>query len=455
MHERRPKKSVMIKYILPALMSLYSAAALAGVQSLMDVYRLAQGSDPSWAAAQNAHVAAQEKLVQGKALTLPTVTLDADANHSNTDVRFRGRSSVFGNGDRQSFETYGYSLNLNHPLYRKQNSIQYEQARTQVAQADEVLNDARQDLMLRVSEAYFQVLLAQDQINLIDAQKAAISKQLEQAKVTFEVGTTTITDVHEAQARYDLILAQEIAALNDLEAKKRAIQSLTGELPDRLASARDDLSVTIPQPQNMEDWVALAEQNTPALKIQQQSLNLAEQEIERTKAGHLPTLDAIASYSDSRANGGTNGFGSDLKNMTVGVQFQLPLYQGGAITSRQREAVANREKALDDLEAVRRQAGLATRQAYLSLTSSVAQVRAFEQALVSSQSQLDSTSLGYEVGVRTTVDVLNAQQQLYTAKRDLLQARYAYLLNIIRLKAAAGVLAEGDIDQVNSMLMGV
>jgi outer membrane protein len=167
----------------------------------------------------------------------------------------------------------------------------------------------------------------------------------------------------------------------------------------------------------------------------------------------LPTLDAVASYTKSYANGSANGFGNDLKNATVGLQLQIPLYQGGAITSRAKQAVINKQKAQDDVEIALRQADLETQRAYFNLNSSVAQVKALEQALVSSQSQLDSTKLGYEVGVRTSVDVLNAQQQLYSAKRDLLEARYNYLVNIIRLKAASGLVAEADLQEISQQLV--
>lgn len=445
----------MNKTLLALLLAAaFPALADPSVQDLLGIYRQAQTSDPAWASAQSANVAAQEKLVQGKALTLPTVTLGANASHSQTDIRYNGSNSIFRSGGNEQFESYSYSVNLSHPLYRKQNTLQYEESKTQVAQADEQLNSAHQDLMMRVAQAYFDVLMAQDNIDLIQAQKAAISRQLEQAKANFEVGSATITDVHEAQARFDLTVAQEIAAVNALEAKKRTIQSLTGQLPQRLASAKSGLQAALPEPQEMEKWVEVAEQHNLALKIQQQSLQLADQEVARTQAGHLPTLDIVGSYSDSYANGGVNGFGNDLKNATVGLQLEVPLYQGGAITSKAREAVANRQKAQDDVENARRQADLQTRQAWLAVSSAVAQVKAYEQALVSSQSQLDSTNLGYEVGVRTSVDVLNAQQQLYSAKRDLLQARYSWLLSVLQLKAAAGVLNEDDLAATNSQLAG-
>jgi outer membrane protein len=446
----------MNKLLLIASVAAMSVLArTAGADSgLLDIYQQALANDPAWASARSAHLAIQEKLPQGRALTLPTATFGASANHSETDLQYHGGTSplVGGAGGRQGFETYNYNVSVSHPLYRKQNNIQYEEAKTQVAQAEEQLGTARQDLMLRTAQAYFDVLLAQDRVDLLGAQKIAISRQLEQAKANFEVGTATITDVHEAQARYDLTVAQEIAAQNDMEISKRAIQAITGKLPDKLAKTRGKLTVAIPQPQQMENWVEIAERQNLQLKLRQYNLTLAGQEIELAHAGHLPTVDVVGSYNDTYANGGIVGLGSDSQNFTLGVQVQVPLYQGGAIVSKEREAVANKQKALDDLDQARRQADLQTRQAYLNVASSVAQVSALEQALVSSQSQLDSTNLGYEVGVRTSVDVLNAQQQYYSAKRDLLQARYTYLLSTLKLKAAAGMLADGDMVEVNSQL---
>lgn len=424
---------------------------------LLDVYQQAKVSDPAWAAAQNAHLATQEKLAQGRALTLPSATLRANVAHNQTDLdRVSAGSIAISRSGFDKFETYGYSVNITHPLYRKQNSIQYEMAEIQVAQAAEMLAQAHLDLMLRVSEAYFSVLVAQDRIDLIQAQKVVITKQLEQAQVNFEVGTATITDVYEAKARYDLILAQEIAAVNELEARRHAVQALIGKIPQRLAPAAETMPVAMPEPHSMEQWVELAQRHSPLVKIRQHELQLAGLEVERAHADHLPTLDIVGNFSDNRATGGISkeaaGYNKSLKTGVIGLQFELPLYRGGAITSRERAAAANKLKAMDNVELARRQAALQTRQAWLKLSSNVAQVKAFEQALLSSQSQLDATVLGYEVGVRTSIDVLNAQQQYYSAKRDLLQARYDYLLNLIRLKAAAGTLSDADLATINRLL---
>lgn len=422
-------------------------------QSLVDIYQLALSHDPTLASALSANQAAQEIIEQGKALYRPTVNFSASASASQTDIKYLGSGfNQFRNEGRQNFEGYSYGVDARQPIFRKQNLVQMDQSKTQVSQADKQLHLSQQVLILRTTQVYFDVLIAQDRIDLITAQKTAILSQLEQAKATFEVGTATITDVNEAQARYDLIVAQEIAAVNEHQIAKRAIEAITGGIPDKLATAKADIQVK-PLSQNMQDWQHVALQNNLNIQIQQDALKLAEQEVARNQAVHLPTLDAVASYTNNYANGGASGVGNDLTNATIGLQLQIPLYQGGATSSRVRQAVLNQQKAQDDVEITRRQTELETQRAYLNLSTTIAQVRAYEQALISSQSQLDSTKLGYEVGVRTSVDVLNAQQQFFSAKRDLLQARYNYLVNIIRLKAASGIVAEADLSDINQQLL--
>lgn len=443
-----------IHFIIVTLFGLmsYQAQAADG-QNLLDIYNIAVSNDPTLAAARSGNLAMQEKIEQGKALYRPNVNFSTDASRSETDIRYLGNNAIFRNAGRESFDTFGFGVNFTQPILRKENWVQMKQAETQVSQADKQLMQSQQDLMLRSAQAYFDVLLAQDQIDLINSQKAAISKQLEQAKANFEVGTATITDVNEAQARFDLLRAQEIKVLNDYEVRKRAVQAIIGRLPSRFATVRQDLQTRPPAPMDMEQWVGLATDNNLAISIQQEALRLATQEVERMSAGHWPTLDMVGSYTDTRASGSPNGFGSDLQNATIGLRLNIPLYQGGAISSRVREAIANQQKAQDEVEAARRKSELDTRQAYLNLTGSVAQVQAYEQALNSSQSQLDSTNLGYEVGVRNSVDVLNAQQQLFSAKRDLLQSRYNYLMNVLKLRYAVGLLNEADLSEVNERLV--
>jgi outer membrane protein len=420
-------------------------------QSLLDIYHQAMAHDPTLASALSANKAAQEIIEQGKALYRPTVNFNADANTSRTDIRYLNGVTPPGNS---SFENYKAAVEARQPIYRKQNLVQMDQTKTQVSQADKQYHLSQQDLILRSTQAYFDVLIAQDKIELIGAQKTAILSQLDQAKATFDVGTATITDVNEAQARFDLIVAQEIAAVNEYEIAKRSVEAITGEMPSKLATVKSNIQVAALN-QTMQDWQQVAVQNNLNIQIQQDALKLAEQEVERANAGHLPTLDAVASISDSYSNGSPSVFstGNDLKSATIGLQLQVPLYAGGAISSRARQAVLNKQKAQDDLDIARRQTDLETQRAYLNLSTTIAQVKALDQALISSQSQLDSTKLGYEVGVRTSVDVLNAQQQLFSAKRDLLQARYNYLVNIIRLKAASGLVSEPDLQDINQQLV--
>lgn len=425
----------------------------AETQNLVQIYQQALAHDPVWASAQSSRMASQEKLVQGDAQLLPTITFNANTNAYSTDTKLVNSNYPLQVG-KHDYETYSVGFSVSQPVYRKQLKVQLEQAKIQVDQADKRLWLAKQNLMLRTSKVYFDVLIAQEKLNLIFAQKAAIAKQLEQAKANFEVGVATVTDANEAQARFDLVHAQEIAASSDLEVKKHAVQAITGQKPFTLFSVREDLVPQSPEPVEIEKWVEVAEQNNLNIAVQRQAYDLAVQEVENQAAAHLPTLDAVGGLFNNYSNGSVTGLGGvDAKIATIGLQFQIPIYQGGYITSKVKEASANQQKASEDLESAKRQADLDARSAYLNLVSSIAQVKAYEQALSSSQSQLDSTNLGYEVGVRNSVEVLNAQQQFFSAKRDLLQARYTYLLNVLSLKFAVGLLTEADLESVNQQLI--
>ncbi|MBU3644545.1 MAG: TolC family outer membrane protein [Candidatus Methylopumilus sp.] len=445
------------RWLIIALLA--ASLPVQAAQNLLQIYQQALARDPVWSAAQNANRAAQEKIVQGQAQYLPVVSIAGNANATSNDVKFVGAGPLPPNqpgarrDGRQNYEGYSLGLNIVQPIFRPQIRAQLEQAKSMVQQSDYELAVSKQNLILRSSQLYFDVLLAQDKIHLIEAQKQAISSQLEQARARFEAGTSTITDVNEDKARFDLIQAQYIAAVNDLEIKKRALQALIGDMPQSLMAVREDLVPQTPAPSNIEKWVEMANSANLRIAIQRQALEIAAQEVDRQNAGHLPSLDLVGSYTDSYVNGGIAGIGLDQRAAVIGMQLSVPIYQGGAVSSRSREALSNKLKAQDDLEAARRQADMETRQAYLNLVSTVSQISALEQALASTQSQLESTQLGYEVGVRTSVDVLNVQQQLFNAKRDLLQARYTYLMNILMLKAAVGDLTMADLEAVNQQLV--
>ncbi|HEY8250237.1 MAG TPA: TolC family outer membrane protein [Burkholderiales bacterium] len=424
----------------------------AGAEDLMQVYREAQRSDAVYAAARHSVDAGRERLPQGRALLLPTLNLSANAQRTRAEVDSRDPSIS------PSFirypESASYTLTFTQPLFRYQNWLQYEQGGHQVRQAEATFAQAYQDLIIRVAQAYTDVLAAHDTLALVRAQKAATAEQLAQAKRNFEVGTATITDTHEAQARYDLIAAQEIAALNDLESKRRALQLIIGREPGELATLRPDVKLNPPNPNDMQAWVELAEKQGYPVQIAEAAAEVAALEAKRNRAAHLPTLDFVATHGQLGQNATTESqVGRDSTTTVIGLQFAMPLYQGGGLTSRDRESAALSMKSKEDLDNARRNAALAARQNFLLVINGIAVVQALEQALISSQSALDSNKLGYEVGVRINIDVLNAQQQLFLTRRDLAVARYGLIMANLRLKAAAGALREEDLERVNAVLV--
>ena len=427
------------------------AACPAAAEDLLQVYRDAQRYDAVFASARYTLEAGRERIPQGRSLLLPSVTLQANAAAQRFDIR-SGNTAITPSFGR-SVQNYGYVLTFSQPVFRLQNTAQWQQADYQVRQSEVTFAQASQDLALRTAQAYFDVLTAQDTLALVGAQKAAISEQLAAAKRNFEVGTATITDTHEAQARYDLIIAQEIAAQNDLESKRRALQIVGGKEYAQLKPLRTDIRLPPPSPDNMQSWVDLAEKQAYPVLAQEAATEVAQLEVRRASGAQWPTLDLVGQYGTTRDTGSlTIPVGRDTATGQIGLQFSLPLYAGGSLSSRERESAANYLKAREDLENQRRQAALSTRQTYLAVINGIAQVGALEQALVSSQSALDSNKLGYEVGVRINIDVLNAQQQLYQTRRDLAVARYNAIMNHLKLKAAAGTLRDEDLEEVNRAL---
>ncbi|MEO6352781.1 MAG: TolC family outer membrane protein [Burkholderiaceae bacterium] len=403
---------------------------------LLSTYQQALVNDAQYASARAALRAGQEKLPQARAGLLPSVVLSG--GYSRIEVE-----------DVRSGSGSSYKLELSQPLFRWANWQQYEQGKLSVAFSEAQFAQIQQDLILRVAQAYFDVLAAQDTIGFVQAQKTAISEQLESAKQNFEVGTATITDSHEAQARYDLALAQEYAAQSDLEIKRAALQQIIGSAPGDLARLKTGVALDVPQPPRIGDWVNSAEQQNYAVIGSQIGLAIAQRDISRNRAGHYPTVDLVASRSHSNQSTSTSVAGN---TNAIGVQWSIPLFAGFAITSRVREAIALEDKARFDLETARRVAAQGARQSYLGVTSGLAQVKALEAAEVSSLSALDANKLGYQVGVRINIDVLNAQQQLFSTRKDLAKARYDTIVNGLKLKSAAGTLQEQDLQIVNGFL---
>jgi outer membrane protein len=433
-----------------AILVALAFSASTQAADLLQVYRDAQGHDAQYAAARAARDAGLEKLPQGKAGLLPTIGLAANTTWNDTESTTRSSPAVTRSA---SYNSNGWSLSLTQPLFRWQNWTGYKQAELSVAQAEAQFAQAGQDLMLRVTQAYFDVLLAQEALATAETQKVAIAEQLESARRNFEVGTATITDTHEAQARYDLAVAQEIAAANDLAVKRQTLHTLTGKEAGTLSALKPGVQIAPPQPADIAKWAESAESGNIGVQLAQTGLEIAGREIEKQRAGHYPTLDLVATHG--RAGSGyssTAGSGVDSKTSTVGLQLAVPLFAGGGVSSKEREAVALQEKARADLDNVRRQAALAARQAYHGVTSGLAQVRALEAGLASSKLAVESNKLGYEVGVRINIDVLNAQTQLFDTRQKLAKARLDTLVAQLRLKSAAGALSEEDLRSVNALL---
>ncbi len=426
--------------------------SVANAADLLETFHAAQANDPVFASARATLQAGQEKLPQGRSALMPSVNLSANTTYNDQTVQYNPTMPPLFTGGESRYNSHGYGVNLVQPLFRQQNWLAYNESELQVAQAEAQFKIAEQDLMLRVAQAYFDVLIAQDSVQLVEAQKTAIAEQLEQARRNFEVGSATITDTLEAQARHDLTGAQEIAARNNLEIKRSALQQLINAVPKDLKPLGKDFRLEAPQPADMEKWVDNAQLNSLQLAIAQAGATIAEKEVARNRGGHYPTVDLVANFSKSVANGGSFGVGTDSTNKSIGMQLNMPLFQGGGVNSRLREAEANRERASQELENARRNVAQQTRQAYLGVVSGIAQVKALQQALASSESVLEASKLGHEVGVRTNLDVLNAQQQLFSTRRDLFQAQYNYLTSQLRLKAAVSSLGEEDMGKVNQAL---
>jgi len=431
--------------VAAVLVAAAFAQGAAGADFL-DTYRLAKQNDAVFAASRASLEAGIEKLPQGRALLLPVINGTGNTNWNDAENR------TF-NADSQ-FNSNGWAVTLTQPLFRWQNIVQYQQSQFQVLQAEAQFSQATQDLIVRVAQAYFEVLAGRDNIEFIVANKAAIQEQLAQAKRNFEVGTATITDTNEAQARYDLAVAQEISGQNALLVAQRNLQQITAQPPDALTPLRTQLLIQPPRPANQDEWAAGARANNFTVRANEAVLEIADREVGRQRAGHYPTLDVVASAQENTNQSLAVGVGtrSQVNQNVIGLQLNLPIYAGGSVMSRTREAVALKEKARQDLEASRRAAEFNAQQAYLNVTNGLAQVKALEQALVSSETALQSNRVGYEVGVRINIDVLNAQQQVFQTKRDLARSRYDTIVNGLRLKAAAGALSEADVEDVNRLL---
>ena len=432
---------------LPITLAITAAfAGSAQAQSLMSLFETARSYDATYKAAQSQYTANLAKGDQAKALLLPTIGLSANVNKTDVDL--------IASAQTVTSQSKAATVSASQPLYRPTNFASYQQGQRQLELAAVQLKAAEQDLMVRLSQAYFDVLISRESLDFVKAQKVAVAEQLAAAKRNFEVGTSTITDTREAQARFDLVLAQEIAADNDLRIKRLALNQLVGLNNIEPKSLSVQAKLTAPASQSLEQWVQQSAEFNPSVIKSRAALDIAKLETSKAEAGHKPTLDLVAGYTPTRyKNGkGLNTSQIDSNSNTVTLSFNMPLFAGFATQNRIKETVALEDKARSDLEAAERGVAQATRTAFFGLQSGIGQVNALQAAEASSQSALDANKLGYQVGVRINIDVLNSQSQLFQTKRDLAKARYDVLLGQLKLRQAAGTLTEADLASINALL---
>ena len=419
-------------------------------ENLLEIYKLAQDNDPTFGAARYIFEAAQEKIPQANAGLLPVLDLNGKETATASLSRFTNTPVV-----TRDIHAWIWTLQLTQPLFRPQNVYAYRESKSLVEQARAQYSQAEQNLILRVTQAYFEVLVAQESIEVADAQAKSTAEQQALAQRGFEAGTNAITDVHEAKSRSDLARSQRIAATNELEVKRAELEKLTGRTSNTLAALLPAVVIPQPQPDNAKAWIEQAREKNPAVLAPKAAVSAAEAEVSKNRAEYLPTLDLVGSYEHNYSSGnvGTpSNFATRAKSSQAGVQLNIPLYAGGTTNSRVTEAIANRNRAAAELEVARRQSGADARQAYAAIVNGLAQIEALESAVESSKSAVNGNQIGFKLGIHLNIDVLNAQQQLYTAQRDLLKARYDTLFQGFKLKAAAGVLSEFDIEEVNRLL---
>jgi outer membrane protein len=437
--------------LLPLFMAISATFALsAQAQSLVDLYESARGFDASYQSAKSQFNATQAKAEQARAALLPTANLGFVKSRSSQEL-----TTESGAGNKNfSYGTETTTLSASQPLYRPANLASYQQGSKQFDLAQAQLLAADQDLIVRVSQAYFDVLASQDSLTFVKAQKTAVAEQLASAKRNFEVGTSTITDTREAQARFDLVVAQEIAAENDLRVKKIALDQLVGKTEAQPKQLAQPLTLPAVTPGDVNLWVQQSSDVHPSIKQAQIGLDVAQLETKKAEAGHKPTLDLTVNMNAiNNLDGSSSGPGSSRVNASaIGLSFNLPLFAGFATQNRIKETLALEDKARNDLEGAKRAVAQGTRTAFFGVLSGQGQVKALEAAEASSQSALDANKLGYQVGVRINIDVLNSQSQLFDTKAKLAKARYDVLLGSLKLRQANGTLKAEDLGGVNALL---
>ncbi|MEM7020571.1 MAG: TolC family outer membrane protein [Pseudomonadota bacterium] len=417
--------------------SAFAFSMPAYANTLMEVYRLAEDNDPQFRIADSERRATMELYPQARSFLMPSVSArglyaDNQGNGFGVDTKF-----------------YSFTLTLTQPLFNGALWSGFRQADARIRQSEINYAVAQQDLMIRVASRYFDVLAAKDSLDFARTTKSAIHRQLDQSKQRFEVGLIAITDVQESQAGYDLAVADEILAQNQLNTAYEALREITGQYSQTLVGLKEEIELVSPEPANIDEWANTALDNNPQLLASRLDVEIAREEVKRQRAGHYPTLDLNGQYeySHTEQDGGNMFFNRSGYNETYGasVQLNVPIFQGGRVVSQTREAKIRHVQSLDRLEQQHRAIQRQARDTYLNVLAGISRVQALGQAVVSSKTAYEATETGFEVGTRTSVDVLNSQRDLLRAQRDYARSRYDYILNMLRLKQASGQLVVEDL----------
>jgi outer membrane protein len=432
---------------LIALIPLPTAQA----QSLAEVYQKALVRDARFAAARGAYTAGIEKYPQGRSQLLPTLTINGEKMYSDSELTYDAGSPF--EGGTRNYEDLKYSATLTQPLYRKQNFAIYRQSRAQMAAAEAQFAFANQDLILRVSQAYFDLLSAQQYLAAAAANTASMKLQNDRARIQLELGAGSRLEASEARSKFEVARAQELAARHELVNKEQALRRIIRELPGTLDELRPDFLYMTPDPDDVAAWVKTAEQQNAQLQALHANVKAARQDVERAKAGHYPTVDLVAQYSMNDSSGSAyTSAASDTVIKSAGVRVEMPIYQGGVVNSRVREAEGNLDKARGEFEDAHRETVSQVTQHFNATINAIEQVHALEQALASSREASRATRIGLEVGTRNLVDLLNAEQQVFEVARELTRARQEYIMNRLRLMADAGQLTDNKLLELNAHL---
>jgi len=438
----------MKKFSISMMLIAMSFSTMSTAEDLLQVYALSLNSDPQLLAEAASKRATAELDEQALANFLPQVDLSANNGRVKQDT------SAQSFGGKQDYNSHGYSLSITQPVFRKQNFVQQVQADIAIESAEASYQVKEQDLIIRVAEDYFDLLGEKDDLSFSVAEREAIALQLEQTNQRFDVGMVTITDVAESQAAFDLANASVIDAENEVANSKERLRETSGRYIDDLATLQIESPLVSPDPQDINQWTELALTQNPSLSVVRSDIENAQQNIALQKSDHYPSLDLVGQKSYSSQSDTSFGGSSKTHQDSISLQFSLPIYSGGSVNSRSREAGHRLDQAMQNEEQQRRAVKRQTREAYNSVMSGISRVKALKQAVVSSEKALESTEAGYEVGTRTTVDVLNVRRELFSARRDYSRSRYDYIVNILRLKQAAGTVSVDDLTRINQWLGG-